>query len=309
MLDVHLRKLSGGRDGYRSTRPVSPSFADITAFINEMNAGGVGYSTRLSPRVMTDVLDVAGRWVADFAMSLAPDETAYISVLWAGEEQSANWMDIGREYTEFWHHQMQIRDAVNAAPLLQRRWLHPLLDLSVRAFPRAYAGRDGADGFSASSLKSPATTRMTGHSCAPSLAGTCGAGVTIARDSHHDRRRYRVEDSLQRASGRSGVATRDDRRRRIAGGAVTERAFSNGLIGYRRAARGGPLSLNRYKHANQSASSSAKTYWSRRRSRRLEPPVVVFKDSTCSRNKLLRSQLQVSSPLPPPSTAARSLER
>ncbi len=139
MLDVHLRKLSGGRDGYWSTRPASPSFADITAFINEMNAGGVRYSTRLSPRVMTDLLDVAGRWVAEFAMSLASDETAYIGVLWAGEEQSANWMDIGREYTEFWHHQMQIRDAVSAVPLLQRRWLHPLLDLSVRALPRAYA--------------------------------------------------------------------------------------------------------------------------------------------------------------------------
>ena len=86
MLDVHLRKLSGGRDGYRSTRPVSPSFADITAFINELNAGGVGYSTRLSPRVMTDVLDVAGRWVADFAMSLAPDKTALhkCSLGWRG---------------------------------------------------------------------------------------------------------------------------------------------------------------------------------------------------------------------------------
>ena len=181
MLDVHLRKLSGGRDGYRSTRPVSPSFADITAFINELNAGGVGYSARLSPRVMTDLLDVAGQWVADFAMSLAPDETAYISVLWAGEEQSANWMDIGREYTEFWHHQMQIRDAVNAAPLLQRRWLHPLLDLSVRAFPRAYAGRERRRRVQPSSLKSLATTRMTGHSSVASLAGTCGAGVTIAR--------------------------------------------------------------------------------------------------------------------------------
>ena len=140
MLDVHLRKLSGGRDGHRFGRPASPSFADITAFINELNAGGVRYSTRLSPRLMTDLLEVAGRWVADFAVTLAPDETAYISVLWAGEEQSANWMDIGREYTEFWHHQMQIRDAVNAVPLLQRRWLHPLLDLSVRALPRAYAG-------------------------------------------------------------------------------------------------------------------------------------------------------------------------
>ena len=47
-------------------------------------------------------------------------------------------MDVGREYTERWHHQMQIRDAVGAPGLLQRRWLDPLLDLSVRALPRAY---------------------------------------------------------------------------------------------------------------------------------------------------------------------------
>ena len=33
---------------------------------------------------------------------------------------------------------MQIRDAVGADGLLQRRWLFPVLDLSVRAFPRSY---------------------------------------------------------------------------------------------------------------------------------------------------------------------------
>ena len=47
-------------------------------------------------------------------------------------------MDVGREYTERWHHQAQIRDAVGAPLLLQPRWLEPLLDLSVRALPRAY---------------------------------------------------------------------------------------------------------------------------------------------------------------------------
>jgi hypothetical protein len=48
-------------------------------------------------------------------------------------------MDVGRDYSERWHHQMQIRDAVAAPGLLERRWLEPLLDLSVRALPRAYA--------------------------------------------------------------------------------------------------------------------------------------------------------------------------
>jgi hypothetical protein len=55
-------------------------------------------------------------------------------------------MDVGREYTEHWHHQMQIRDAVGAEPLLERRWLDPVLDLSVRAFPRAYAHVDAPVG-------------------------------------------------------------------------------------------------------------------------------------------------------------------
>ena len=54
-------------------------------------------------------------------------------------------MDIGREYTERWHHQMQIRDAVGAPGLLQRR-LEPLLDLSVHAFRRAYKQVAAPDG-------------------------------------------------------------------------------------------------------------------------------------------------------------------
>ena len=136
MFDVHLRKTSGGRDGYQvDTAGVAVVCRHSDLHQRTEDVGGVGYSTRLSPRVITDVLDVAGRWVADFAISVPRDETARTSsVLWAGEEQSANWMDIGMGYTEFWHHQMQIREAVNAAPLLQRRWLHPLLEWRCARF-------------------------------------------------------------------------------------------------------------------------------------------------------------------------------
>jgi uncharacterized protein (TIGR03083 family) len=141
LLDGDLRKLSAGRDGLRPPPdgPVS-SFGDIVALIGRANASGVAYAQRLSPRVITDLLEVTGRWVAEYVAALPPHGEAIHSVAWAGEDRSENWMDTGREYTERWHHQAQIRDAVGAPGLLQRRWMHPLLDLSVRAFRRSYAG-------------------------------------------------------------------------------------------------------------------------------------------------------------------------
>jgi len=58
-------------------------------------------------------------------------------------------MDTGREYTEWWHHQMQIRDAAGADPLLlEHRWLEPLLDFSIRVLPHTYEHVDAPDGTS-----------------------------------------------------------------------------------------------------------------------------------------------------------------
>ena len=138
LLDIDLRKLAGGRDSHRLPRRSPSSFADVVELINELNAGGVAFTQRLSPRVMTDLLEITGSWVSAYVASLPPDANAPLAVLWAGEDRSTNWMDIGREYTERWHHQMQIRDAVGADGLLQRRWFYPVLDLSVRAFRRTY---------------------------------------------------------------------------------------------------------------------------------------------------------------------------
>ena len=138
LLDGDLRKLAGGRDRHHITPRIAASFTDIVDLINELNAGGVSYAARLSPRIMTDLLEITGRWVSEYVASLSPHASAHIPVAWAGEDRSENWMDIGREYTERWHHQMQIREAVRADGLLQRRWFYPVLDLSVRAFPRVY---------------------------------------------------------------------------------------------------------------------------------------------------------------------------
>jgi hypothetical protein len=59
-------------------------------------------------------------------------------VAWAGEASSPVWFDIGREYTERWLHQQQIREAVGAPGLLGREWLYPALDIFTRALPHTY---------------------------------------------------------------------------------------------------------------------------------------------------------------------------
>lgn len=139
LLDVDLRKLSIQRDGHL-VPPEEPigGYGDLVGFLNRLNADWVAASRRLSPRVLVELLAATGPAVSQVMAALPPHEPATFSVAWAGESRSENWFDIGREYTERWHYQMQLRDAVGAPLLLERRWLHPLLDLSVRALPRAY---------------------------------------------------------------------------------------------------------------------------------------------------------------------------
>jgi hypothetical protein len=57
-------------------------------------------------------------------------------------------MDVGRDYTEYWHHQQQIRDAVGAPGLFAARWLVPVVALGVRAIPPALAEIARPDGTS-----------------------------------------------------------------------------------------------------------------------------------------------------------------
>ena len=59
-------------------------------------------------------------------------------VSWAGEKQSVQWLDIGREFTEVWHHGSQIRDAVGAGSFSDPRWLKAVLQVALHALPRAY---------------------------------------------------------------------------------------------------------------------------------------------------------------------------
>ena len=105
---------------------------DFVGFINELNAQWVTAAKRLSPRVLTDLYDRASGEAADWFEALPLDAPALFAVSWAGEDASAGWFDIGREFTELWHHQAQIRLAVDAAAARRS------------AVPRGRARRRGA---------------------------------------------------------------------------------------------------------------------------------------------------------------------
>ena len=140
LLDTTLRRLSFQRDGM--TPPPPPmaieSERDFVDFINGLNAQWVSTARRLSPQVLTDIYERSAGELADWFESQPLDGPALFGVSWAGERESANWFDIGREFTELWHHQQQIRMAAGATSLPDARYLHAVIDIAARGLPYAY---------------------------------------------------------------------------------------------------------------------------------------------------------------------------
>jgi uncharacterized protein (TIGR03083 family) len=140
LLDSTLRRLSFHRDGMPPPPPPNAiaSERDFVEFINDLNAQWVTSAKRLSPRVLTDLYERASGEAADWLESLSLDEPALFPVSWAGEQASAGWFDLGREFTELWHHQQQIRMAVGAESLADPRYLGAVIDVAVRGLPHAF---------------------------------------------------------------------------------------------------------------------------------------------------------------------------
>jgi len=108
--------------------PAINSSADLAAFINRLNQEGVSVYRRLSPPVLIHLMEVATELLAEYHASRDPYAMAPYGVNWAGEEKSANWFDTAREFTERWHHQQQIRLAVDKPGIMTRELYFPVLD-------------------------------------------------------------------------------------------------------------------------------------------------------------------------------------
>lgn len=88
----------------------------------------------------------AARELSDWFEAVPLEAPALFGVSWAGETESPGWFDIGRDFTEQWHHQAQIREAVGAPPLADPAWLRAVLLIALRGLPHAYRDHAAADG-------------------------------------------------------------------------------------------------------------------------------------------------------------------
>ena len=153
--DVALHLLGGDigiisrrRDGYRRREMAGLDLSqwdDLVAFVDAQNALWLRAARRISPQLTVAFLRMTGEAIAAHFASLDPD-AAGATVNWAGDAPAPVWLDTAREYTERWHHQQHIREAVGRPGLTERRWLAPALETFVRALPHTLRAVDAPDG-------------------------------------------------------------------------------------------------------------------------------------------------------------------
>jgi uncharacterized protein (TIGR03083 family) len=146
LLDAQIRKLAAARHGYKPENSKKLSPTRLLMLINSLNAEGVRQYSRLQPDDLISRMEAASRESAEYHQALDPFGTAIFPVSWAGEQESANWFDTAREFTERWHHQQQIRVAVNKPGILTREFYFPVLDCFMRALPYAYRSVEAKPG-------------------------------------------------------------------------------------------------------------------------------------------------------------------
>jgi len=146
LLDTNMRTISGADNHFGKAPENINSYSALVGYLNELNAVWVKAMDRVSPRQLVAMLEITGPQYCDIMALRKPFEMARYAVSWAGEEQSENWFDIAREYTEKWHHQQQIRDAVGKPGIMHRELFYPCMDTFMRALPHTYRNVNAEEG-------------------------------------------------------------------------------------------------------------------------------------------------------------------
>ncbi len=139
LLHGSLRRVTGCRDRYVAERQHFDDVQALTDFIQSDNQRFMQGMFRISPQILIELLRFYDPIVLELFAELDPMAPG-VGVAWAGEWSSPNWFDVAREYTEKWHHQQQLRDATEQAPLYAGELLSPVLETFARGFPHALRG-------------------------------------------------------------------------------------------------------------------------------------------------------------------------
>jgi uncharacterized protein (TIGR03083 family) len=143
ILGGDLANLSRRRDEYARDAPAPDQ--DLVIFLNDSNDTWMRAARRLSPRLVCDLLREVGPPLFAYFASL--DLMAIgAPVFWAGPRPAPVWLDLAREFTERWHHQQHIREAVAQPGQTEARFMFPVLATFAFALPVALRDADVALG-------------------------------------------------------------------------------------------------------------------------------------------------------------------
>lgn len=139
LLDTNIRTISMARDqhGMEPDKTIN-SYHDLVDYLNQLNADWVKATKRISPQLLTDLLEITGKQYSTYLQQADLFADAVFSVAWTGEQTSKNWFHIAREYTEKFIHQQQIRDAVGRQGLFTKELFYPFIETFMRALPYTY---------------------------------------------------------------------------------------------------------------------------------------------------------------------------
>jgi hypothetical protein len=133
---------------------------------------------------------------------------------WAAPDiPSLAWLDIARDFTEFWVHQQQIRDAVGRPGAQQPELLHPVLDTFLRALPHALREQARPDG---TLVRFTVTGTAGGQWCTVRESGRWQMASTDIVTEETAQVRMGQDDVWRLAS--RGITPADARRRAVAEG-------------------------------------------------------------------------------------------
>lgn len=145
LLGAEVGILSWRRDRFSEPHLAIHNWEDLLAWINQRNLNWVQGARRMSPRLLIDLLRVTGEQANEVFRKLDPFAPGG-EVTWAASGPAPTWLEIAREFTERWHHQQHIRDAVGRPGCLDPSFLAPVLSAFVWALPRTYQGVDASQG-------------------------------------------------------------------------------------------------------------------------------------------------------------------
>jgi uncharacterized protein (TIGR03083 family) len=145
LLGDDINILSGSRDQFAGPDVSITTWDELVSWIDESNNLWVKATRRISPQLICDLLKFTGDQVSAHFSSL--DLYALGGVVsWASPDRAPVWLVLAREFTERWHHQQHIREAVGKPLLTEPYYLAPVLAAFVRALPQTYGDLNAPEG-------------------------------------------------------------------------------------------------------------------------------------------------------------------